>query len=311
MVFRVYSHPDCAEHRTPAGHPESPDRLHAALRGVEKLGADVEEAPLADWTSVRRAHGAALVSAIRAAAPSEGLAAIDPDTTLSPGSLDAARRAVGAAVAAVDAVATGEARSAFCAVRPPGHHAEPDRAMGFCVFNAAVAAAYHAREVHGLTRVAVVDFDVHHGNGTQAAFWEDPDAFYGSIHQWPFYPGTGGAGETGAEGGGTIVNAPLSHGDGGPEARAAIRRDIAPALDAFEPDIVILSAGFDAHEADPLGGLRLDASDFAAITDALCDVAATRAAGRVVSLLEGGYDLAALSACVHAHGAALQGGAGA
>ncbi|MEL7028820.1 MAG: histone deacetylase family protein [Pseudomonadota bacterium] len=305
----VFTHMACAEHRPPLGHPECPERLAAALSGLDGVDAEQREAPLADWDRIALAHGAEQIEQIKSAALEEGLVHIDPDTALSDGSLEAALRAAGAGVAAVDAVAGGEAAHAFCAVRPPGHHAEPDRSMGFCVFNTAAIAAYHAREAHGLERVAVVDFDVHHGNGTQAAFWNDPLAFYGSSHQWPFYPGTGSAEERGAHG--NVANAPLASGAEGAAFRAQFEREILWALDAFEPDIVVISAGFDGHAHDPLGGLRLSEADFAWASDRLCDVAERRSQGRVVSVLEGGYDLPALAGCVRAHVAALAGSAGA
>jgi acetoin utilization deacetylase AcuC-like enzyme len=218
---------------------------------------------------------------------------------MSAGSASAALHAAGGAVAAVDAVESGHVARAFVATRPPGHHAEPDRAMGFCFFSNAAIAALHARRAWGRRRVAVVDFDVHHGNGTQAIAWNDPDFFFGSSHQYPFYPGTGGRGETGVAG--QIVNAPLAGGTGSAHFQAAWTERILPSLDAFAPDCLIISAGFDAHRDDPLAGLMLETEDFAWVTDAILGVAKRHTGGRVVSLLEGGYDLDALAASASVH----------
>ena len=212
------------------------------------------------------------------------------------------RGAAGAVVAAVDAVIAGDADNAFCAVRPPGHHAEPSRAMGFCLFNNAAIGALRAREAHGLARVAVIDFDVHHGNGTQAAFYDDATLFYGSTHQYPLYPGTGSRGETGV---GNIVNVPLPPMAGSREFRSSFEREILPALDAFRPELVVISAGFDAHKSDPLAQLLLDEADYTWVTEQLLEIAARHAGGRVVSTLEGGYNLAALGASAAAHLRAL------
>jgi acetoin utilization deacetylase AcuC-like enzyme len=223
---------------------------------------------------------------------------LDGDTSLSPGSGEAALRAAGAVAAAVDAVAAGESANAFCAVRPPGHHAEPATAMGFCLFNNVAVGAHQARSAHGLRRIAVMDFDVHHGNGTQAMFERDPELFYASTHQMPLYPGTGSVGETGC---GNICNAPLPPNAGSAEFRAAMSRRVLPALVAFAPDMLLISAGFDAHRADPLANLRLEEADYAWATDELLDLAARHCGGRVVSTLEGGYDLDALAASAAAH----------
>ena len=235
---------------------------------------------------------------VLAAVPATGHVGIDADTVMSPQSGNAALRAAGAVTAAVDAVIAGEADNAFCAVRPPGHHAEPARAMGFCLFNNVAVGALRARDVHGLTRVAVVDFDVHHGNGTQACFYEDPSLFYASTHQYPLYPGPGSRGETGA---GNIVNVPLPPMAGSREFRLGVTREILPALDAFRPEMVVISAGFDAHKSDPLAQLLLDEADYTWITERLLEIARQHAGGRVVSTLEGGYDLAALGASAAAH----------
>jgi acetoin utilization deacetylase AcuC-like enzyme len=232
-----------------------------------------------------------------------GYSYIDGDTAMSAGSSPAALRAAGAVVAAVDEVVAGRIRNAFCAVRPPGHHAERDRAMGFCLFNNIAVGALHARDVHGFKRIAVVDFDVHHGNGTQDIFFNEPNLFYASTHQFPLYPGSGRPSEKGVAG--NILNAPLPPGADGPAFRAAFENSILPALDRFAPDFIFISAGFDAHRADPLASLALDEADFAWATTEICRVAARRCDGRVVSALEGGYDLEALASSAAAHVRAL------
>ena len=293
------------EHLTPTGHPERPDRI----RTVNRVLSQPDFAALArarprgvDDAVLETAHDPAYVAAIRAAVPEDGIAQLDADTWLSPRSFDVAGHAVGAGLVAVDAVFGGEATNAFCAVRPPGHHAEADRAMGFCLFANAVIAARYAQAAEGAERVAIVDWDVHHGNGTQAIVWNDPTILYASTHQMPLYPGTGAAGETGV---GNIVNAPLDPGDGGVEFMDAFERRILPAVDAFRPDLIVISAGFDAHWRDPLGGLNLNEEDFAWATRRLMEIADRHAGGRVVSLLEGGYDLRGLGDSVAAHVAAL------
>jgi len=299
------THPAFLEHQTPLGHPERPDRLRAIERGMEQerfQSLERDQAPMATLEDTLMAHGAQHVAVIRRVAPQEGLVRLDADTTMSPGSLDASLRAVGGAMRAVDEVMTGRVANAFVASRPPGHHAEADRAMGFCLFNNAAIAARHAQRAHGAERVAIIDFDVHHGNGTQDIFWSDASVFYGSTHQMPLYPGTGARSETGV---GNIVNAPLRAGDDGEPFRAAMDEVVLPALDAFGPDLVIISAGFDAHVRDPLAELRLIEADFAWITRRLLEIAARRCGGRVVSLLEGGYDLEGLSRSVAVHVATL------
>jgi acetoin utilization deacetylase AcuC-like enzyme len=260
------------------------------------------EAPAAGLDTIARVHDRAYVDRVLAAVPAEGYARLDPDTALSPGSGEAALRAAGAAAAAVDAVIAGEARRAFLAVRPPGHHAEPSRAMGFCLFNNAAVAALHARVAHGIERVAVVDFDVHHGNGTEAVARGDPALFFASSHQVPLYPGTGA---DPASDPANIVNAPLAPYSDGTTFRAAWAERILPALAAFAPGFVVISAGFDAHAADPLANLMLTEDDFAWVTAEICSVAEHCAAGRVVSTLEGGYNLEALAASTLAHVTAL------
>jgi len=291
------------DHNPGAGHPEHPGRLKAVLEALADAGLDRETiaAAEADVADLEQIHPADYVQRILTTGPDEGLAYLDPDTALSPGSVRAARLAAGATLQAVRSVAGGERTRAFCAVRPPGHHAEPGRAMGFCLFsNLAVAA--RAAQAAGLARVAVIDFDVHHGNGTQAAFEADDSLFLGSIHQSPLYPGTGDASETGV---GNIVNAPVApHTD--PRAwRAAFEGRLMTALDAFAPDLVLISAGFDAHRRDPLAHQSLEAEDFAWATRAVLDVARRHAQGRVVSSLEGGYDLEGLGRSAVAHVQAL------
>lgn len=309
MTTALFSHSACLDHDPGQGHPERPDRLRAVLQALDRdvfRELDRREAPRATAESLARLHGEAFVDTILKNVPAEGHVMIDGDTLMSPGSGEAALRAAGAVVAAVDAVMTGQARNAFCAVRPPGHHAEPGRAMGFCLFNNVAVGALHARARYGLKRIAVIDFDVHHGNGTQAAFEDDADLFYASTHQWPLYPGTGSAAEHGVAG--NIVNATLNPGDGSAAFRRAMEAVVIPALDAFRPELVMISAGFDAHRADPLAGLALVEDDFAFATRLLCDVARRHCEGRVVSTLEGGYNLTALAASAAAHVTALMEG---
>ncbi len=307
MPTALITHPACLEHDVGAWHPECPDRLRAVLRALESEDfADLlrESAPLATLDQLTRAHPVDYVQAILAIRPALGeTVALDADTQMGAGSAEAALRAAGGAVAGVDAAMEGWARAAFVATRPPGHHAEPARAMGFCLFNNVAVAAHHARARWGRRRVAVVDFDVHHGNGTQAMFAADPDLFYGSSHQYPCYPGTGRPSERGVAN--NIVNAPLPPGSDGQAFRAAWREVILPALDDFAPEFLIVSAGFDAHRADPLAQLRVDTADFAWLTDELVRLAARHTEGRIVSVLEGGYDLDALAASAAAHVRAL------
>jgi acetoin utilization deacetylase AcuC-like enzyme len=301
MATHLYTHPACLEHDPGRHHPEAAARLHAVLSALddpEFAGLERRDAPAAALDDLLRVHSPHYVEWILAAVPNSGRVAIDADTILSPASGEAALRAAGAVTAAVDAVVAREADNAFCAVRPPGHHAEPGRAMGFCLFNNAAIAAARACTVHGLERVAVVDFDVHHGNGTQAAFAADGRFFYASTHQYPLYPGTGAASETGV---GNIVNVPLPPMSGSGPFRLGVTRRILPALDAFRPQLVVVSAGFDGHRGDPLAQLMLEDSDFVWITERLAEIAFRHAEGRLVSTLEGGYDLANLGASVSAH----------
>jgi acetoin utilization deacetylase AcuC-like enzyme len=301
MSTLIYTHQSALEHITPPGHPERVDRMKAILQVLKSphfKGLPILEAPQGRHEDILRAHTDEHLQRILSLAVENDFEYLDSDTVMSPGSLEAALRAVGAATSAVDALFQGDAANAFCAMRPPGHHAERNRPMGFCFFNQAAIAALYAREKYDAERVAVVDFDVHHGNGTQDIFWSDPDLFYGSTHQMPLYPGTGSRNETGA---GNIFNAPLKAGDGGVEFRTAMRDLILPALNLHEPDLVIISAGFDAHQNDPLGSLQLTEEDFAWATLQLMEVAETHCDSRIVSVLEGGYDLQGLAASVAVH----------
>lgn len=309
MTTLVVSHPQCLEHETPRGHPERADRLRIITHVLEhERFSDLvrDEAPRATTEQLIRVHPTEFVEKIDASTPMMGFVQVDGDTTLSPGSFEAALRSAGGAVFAVDEVMARRASNAFVATRPPGHHAETATAMGFCLFNNAAVAARHARAVHGASRVAIMDFDVHHGNGTQDIFWSDPNVMYLSTHEMPLYPGTGAMRETGAYG--QIVNAPLRAGDGGEQFREAFEALILPRLRAFSPDLVIISAGFDAHERDPLANLNLTEADFAWATRKLMEIADETAGGRIVSLLEGGYDLEGLGRSVGAHVMALMRG---
>lgn len=306
MTTLLVTHPVFLDHDTGPGHPERPDRLSAVLEAL--AGAEFEhlvrlDAPRASTEQIARVHDGGHVERVLAAIPDEGLKSLDADTIVSPRSGEAAVRAAGALCAAVDAVMAGDADNAFCAVRPPGHHAEPSRTMGFCLFNNVAIGALHARAEHGLERVAVVDFDVHHGNGTQAAFYDHPGLFLASTHQSPLYPGTGATHERGVAG--NIVNVPLAPLSGSHEFRNAIADIVLPALASFSPEFILVSAGFDAHINDPLAQMCLTEADYGWVTGKLVDFAATHCAGRLVSTLEGGYDLAALKASTIAHVRAL------
>ncbi len=311
MPTALLMHPACLDHETPPGHPECSDRLRAVLHALETPEfSDLRrlEAPLAGEEALLRIHSRGQIDQVlrvhAAEAQRNGHSAIDGDTSMSPGSAQAALRAAGAVISAVNEVAAGRAGNAFCAVRPPGHHAERDRAMGFCLFNNIAVGALHARDAAGFARIAVVDFDVHHGNGTQDIFFADPSLFYASTHQFPLYPGTGRPSEKGVAG--NIFNAPLPPGADGRAFRAAFENLLLPALDRFAPDFIFISAGFDAHRADPLAQLNLDEADFAWATDQVCQIAARHCNDRVVSALEGGYDLEALASSAAAHVRALE-----
>jgi acetoin utilization deacetylase AcuC-like enzyme len=309
MTTLIYTHSACLDHVPGHGHPESPARLTAVLRALQGPAFSTvqwREAPLGTHDQVRLIHTADYVDEVESLIPASGFQALDAgDTVVSPGSWDAVMRCVGAACAGVDAVVAGEAANAFCATRPCGHHAEADRAMGFCVFNQAAIAAVHAQQAHGLKRVAVVDFDVHHGNGTQNAFYRKPDLFYGSCHQSPFYPGTGARHESGVAS--NIVNIPLAQGCNSDTFRQRMSDELLPALRRFGAELLIISAGFDAHHKDPLGGLKFTDDDYHWITRELMDVARDTASGRVVSVLEGGYSLEGLASGTAAHVRALAG----
>ncbi len=298
MTTALISHDDCLNHVTPPGHPEQVARLDAVLGALKDFDLLRVKAPLAAEDDLLRAHPKAHVDAIHAAAPTEGWRSLDADTHMSPGTLTAAYRAAGGVIRAVDMVMTGEASNAFAAMRPPGHHAERQTAMGFCFFGNVVIGAKHALDHHGLDRVAIVDFDVHHGNGTQDLVEDDPRILFCSTHQSPLYPGTGAAHEIGVD---NVLNVPLPNGTGSKGFRDAMERLVLPRVDAFAPQLLIISAGFDAHAADPLAGMELQTEDFAWVTDRLCDLAEKHCDGRVVSSLEGGYDLPALGASAAAH----------
>jgi acetoin utilization deacetylase AcuC-like enzyme len=295
----LITHAACFEHRPPAGHPESPERLRVVLEALSEAACpDLIrlEAPLGQVDDIARVHPRELIEAVIALEPTEGARSrqLDPDTYLSAGTIEAAKRGVGAVIAGVDGVLKGAFDRAFCATRPPGHHAEAKTPMGFCIWNSAAIAALYARETYGLKRVAVVDFDVHHGNGSQELAERDPDFFYASIHQGGIYPGSGLAEETAS---GNLVNVPVPAATTGPAWRAGVESKILPALVAFRPEILIVSAGFDGHRQDPLAGLSLEVEDYRWITERLLDVSQ----GKLVSTLEGGYHLQALAACVLAH----------
>ncbi len=309
MTTRCYTHPVCLEHLTPPGHPERPERLRAVDEALcderfhllERMLAP--EADIASFMLVHPQEHILRMEKLIPPLPDEGatetrLVRIDADTTASPRTWDAVKRSVGGALAGVDAVFAGEASNVFCAMRPPGHHAEKNVAMGFCLVNSIAVAARHAQKRHGAERIAIVDFDVHHGNGTQDIFQDDPSVLFASTHQMPLYPGTGALSETGV---GNIFNAPLREGDGSAAFREAMTSRILPAVSAFRPDLILVSAGFDAHWRDPLAGLELTAGDFDWITGKLMELAGKHCNNRLVSLLEGGYDLQGLAESSGAH----------
>ena len=301
MTTLYLSHEACLKHENGPGHPERPDRL----RAIEKVlshdlfsGLTREKAPKGKLKHVALAHPKNYIELIENSRPEDGYAYIDPDTSLNKHSWKALMVSVGAATHAVDQVMQGAHKNAFLAMRPPGHHAETTRAMGFCIFNNAAIAAHYARNKHGAERVAVVDFDVHHGNGTQDIFWSDKNLFYGSTHEMPLFPGTGALSETGV---GNIWNAPLRAGDGGEKFKQAMQERVLPALNNFAPDLLIISAGFDAHKNDPLANIMLEPGDFGWITQELLDLAEKQCNGRVISVLEGGYNLESLAQSVGVH----------
>jgi len=309
MTTLLLTHPSSLNHVTPAGHPERPDRIRAldAVWAKDEFKSLAhEQAPMCELETVALCHPMDYVELIRDNAPKEGMIGLDGDTVMSPGSFEASLRCIGAATRAIDAVMAKEAGNAFCSMRPPGHHAETAKPMGFCIFNSAAIAARYAQKKHGVERVALIDFDVHHGNGSQDIFWRDPSVMYCSTHQMPLYPGTGAKTERGEFN--TIVNAPLRPNDGGEQFREAVETVILPRLAEFQPDFVLISAGFDAHHRDPLANLNFDEADFDWVTRKLMEVADKHAGGRIVSLLEGGYDLQGLSGSAAAHVKALMQG---
>ena len=310
MLTLCLTHPICLQHAGPEGHPERPERLAAVLKLLDHGYFDEmgrEQAPMGQREHVLLAHSEDHLRMIEGIDPDDDMEMVDADTFMVAASYEAAMRGVGAATRAVDAVMGREVDNAFCAVRPPGHHAEGNRAMGFCLFNSIAIAAHYARETYGAERVAVVDFDVHHGNGTQNIFWSDSDLYYGSTHQMPLFPGSGELSETGE---GNIFNAPLRAGDGSEQFREAFESRIIPSLDAFEPDLVLISAGFDAHAADPLGSVELQEEDFAWATLKMMEIADRHCDNRVISMMEGGYDINALASSVGVHIQALMRGTG-
>jgi acetoin utilization deacetylase AcuC-like enzyme len=309
MSTLLLSHPACLEHLTPAGHPERPDRLRAVERALEAEKFQTlarERAPMAPLETIALCHPMDYIVELRDASPREGIIHLDADTSMSPGTFEAALRAAGGAIQAVDEVLAKKVRNAFVATRPPGHHAETARPMGFCLFDNAAIAARHAQSRHGIANVAIIDFDVHHGNGSQEIFWADKTVMYCSTHQMPLFPGTGAVGESGDYN--TVVNAPLRPGDGAKAFREAFESRILPRLADYRPELIIISAGFDAHMRDPLANINLAEEDFAWATQKIMDIADACADGRIVSLLEGGYDLQALGNSVAAHVTALMRG---
>ncbi|KIZ41088.1 MULTISPECIES: histone deacetylase family protein [Rhodopseudomonas] len=308
MTTQYLTHPACLEHHTPEGHPERAERLRAVNQALneDRFNAlERLESPLGALEDIALCHSDHHIVEMRHMSPSSGIVYLDGDTSMSPGTFEAALRGVGGSVAATDAVMTGRASNAFVATRPPGHHAEISKPMGFCFFDNAAIAARYAQRKYGIERAAVVDFDVHHGNGTQEIFWGDKTVMYCSTHQMPLFPGTGAVGERGEHD--NIVNAPMASEDGSAKFRSAFDNLILPQLTKFAPELIIISAGFDAHYRDPLASLNLHAEDFGWVTRKLMDVADVSAGGRIVSVLEGGYDLKGLQESVAAHVAALMG----
>ncbi len=299
MSTLVLHHDDCLRHKPGRNHPESPQRVRSVLAALQQVaGVQCLPAPLASQQQIERVHPADYWRAVVSAEPAEGRVELDPDTYISAGSINAALRAAGGLCFAVDQVLSGQAQNAFCATRPPGHHAEASRSMGFCLLNNVAIAARHALAQANIERVAIVDFDVHHGNGTQAIFAAAPEVLFVSSHQMPLYPGTGRAEETGC---GNIFNLPLPPGAGSKAFRQVWLERGLPAIEAFQPDFLLISAGFDAHQADPLGQMNLKDADFTWITRQVCKLAERHCQGRVVSVLEGGYNLEALASAALAH----------
>lgn len=299
-------HPAYLEHDMGMGHPESPNRLRAIMQQLEQSGTMAQltriEPRMAEDEWITRVHTAAYLASLKQHAPTNGRVSLDPDTSMSPGSLTAAYLAAGGALAGIDAMMTKEVDHVFCAVRPPGHHAEANHAMGFCLLNNVAIAARYAQKKHGLSRVLIVDWDVHHGNGTQHSFEDDPSVLFFSTHQYPHYPGTGREPERGrGEGEGYTINVPMEAGEGDDEYRAVFQKVLVPAADEFKPELVIISAGFDAHKDDPLAGMGLTGAGYGELTGIVAGIARKHAHGRILSSLEGGYNLTALAASVDAH----------
>jgi acetoin utilization deacetylase AcuC-like enzyme len=299
-------HPAYLEHDMGMGHPESPNRLRAIMQQLEQSGTLAQltriEPRMAEDEWITRVHTAAYLASLKQHAPASGRVSLDPDTSMSPGSLTAAYLATGGALAAVDAIMTKQVDHVFCAVRPPGHHAEATRAMGFCLLNNVAIAARYAQKKHGLSRVLIVDWDVHHGNGTQHSFEDDPSVLFFSTHQFPHYPGTGRESERGRGAGeGYTINVPMEAGEGDDEYRAIFHKVLVPAAEQFKPELVIISAGFDAHKDDPLASMGLTEAGYAELTGIVAGIAKKYAQGRILSSLEGGYNLTALAASVDAH----------
>ncbi|MGH7230358.1 MAG: histone deacetylase family protein [Nitrospiraceae bacterium] len=299
-------HPDYLNHDMGSGHPESPERVRVIVNRLMANGVLGRLHPIDpvlpsdEW--ITWVHAPSYVSSLKARAPASGRVSLDPDTSLSVGSLPAAYRAVGGALAAADAIVTGQIEHAFCAVRPPGHHAEHDRAMGFCLFNNVAIAARYLQHRHQLRRVLIVDWDVHHGNGTQHTFYQDPSVLFFSTHQYPYYPGTGRATERGeGAGDGTTINVPMTSGQGDDDYRDVFEQVLVPAAETFKPEFIIISAGFDAHRDDPLAGMGLTEDGYGMLTDIVAGIARRHCNGRILSCLEGGYNLKALAASVERH----------
>ncbi len=299
MSTLIIQHDDCLRHDPGAKHPESALRIKAVLSGLEDIrGLQRLPAPIATEEQITRVHPGEFWAGLQTREPDEGRVTVDPDTVLSNGSINATLRASGALCFAIDQIVSDKAHRAFCAVRPPGHHSRPEQAMGFCLLNHVAIGAHHALENIGLNKVAIIDFDVHHGNGTQAVFEQNPDVMYVSSHQMPLYPGTGHIEETGR---GNILNLPLAPGDGSTAFRRVWGRLGLPAIHSFAPDLILVSAGFDAHERDPLAQLEVQDADYRWITGEICELATDSCQGRVASILEGGYDLKALASATRAH----------
>lgn len=299
MTTALITHAECLEHVTPDGHPERVARLEHVLHALQGLDVQRELAPYADEAQLRYVHPQSHIDAMRAAVPDEGSVQIDADTHASPGTWRGVTRAAGAGIKAVDMVLGGEVDNAFCAIRPPGHHAEKTRAMGFCLFGNAAIAAKHALDAHGLSRVAIVDFDVHHGNGTQDLLWDEPRTLVITSQQMPLWPGSGQPSERGAHD--NVLNIPLPPQSGGAEMRVAYDAQVFPRLREFDPELIVISAGFDAHQDDPLAELNWSTDDFRWLTRKLLGLAGELCEGRIVSTLEGGYDLSALAESARAH----------